>query len=142
MINFVTSGEWYDGLTKPEQKQIQKLARHAASHSTVAPDKLTSQLSKLLNDRDSWIDNGHDPDLIASDIADKTPALYQFGHLRAQGYQEWEWHTVNDDRVDSDCRDRDGKVYPVGEEFRPAHVNCRCSCHPVGEIKIPDDDDD
>ena len=46
-------------------------------------------------------------------------AEYQFLHFKPY------WITANDDRVCDICEPRDGKVIE-GDDFPPAHVNCRC----------------
>lgn len=46
-------------------------------------------------------------------------AEYQFLHFKPV------WITANDDRVCDICEPKDGKVIE-GEDFPPAHVNCRC----------------
>ena len=42
------------------------------------------------------------------------------------------WYTMMDKRVCSDCRSRNGKIYPIAsEKLRPLHYNCRCWWLPV-----------
>lgn len=42
------------------------------------------------------------------------------------------WITMKDKRVCIDCRERDGKIYPItSKELRPLHYNCRCWWIPV-----------
>jgi hypothetical protein len=44
---------------------------------------------------------------------------------RSEGVGEWEWRTVNDDRVDEVCDAMAaGSPYPMDQDFVPAHVNC------------------
>ena len=44
---------------------------------------------------------------------------------------EWvEWVTMKDERVCSECRPRDGKVYRI-DEIPPKHWGCRCRMNPV-----------
>lgn len=45
---------------------------------------------------------------------------------RRAGYSQWEWRTVQDSRVDTICRQRSRKRFPMSVGFRRAHVHCRC----------------
>jgi SPP1 gp7 family putative phage head morphogenesis protein len=50
---------------------------------------------------------------------------------RAQGFDGWEWMTVNDPRVDPACASMTGITYPMDQEFEPKHPSCRCFPSPV-----------
>lgn len=52
---------------------------------------------------------------------------------RQTGYTQWKWRTVRDPRVCPICDPRHGRVYPMDDQFRPAHPNCRCWPEPVAE---------
>ena len=42
------------------------------------------------------------------------------------------WYTMKDKRVCTDCKSRDGKIYPItSKELHPLHYNCRCWWIPV-----------
>ena len=41
------------------------------------------------------------------------------------------WQTQGDEKVCSECRDRNGKIYPLSEYPGKAHYNCRCWLVPV-----------
>lgn len=140
VYNFITSGAWFDELPAEFKADMRLVAIHAAKNWAKPNKTLAREILKIIRDPQKWIDDGHDPKLIAQDVADKAPALHQYGAIKRQGYREWTWHTVNDDRVDKDCQERAGKVYPISEEFAPAHVNCRCSAHPWGKRYDEDDD--
>jgi SPP1 gp7 family putative phage head morphogenesis protein len=44
------------------------------------------------------------------------------------------WYTMKDKRVCTDCKSRDGKIYPItSKELHPLHYNCRCWWIPVGK---------
>lgn len=50
-----------------------------------------------------------------------------------QGFAEYEWVSVLDDKTTPICRDRDGKRYPYGKgPLPPAHVGCRSTVMPIG----------
>ena len=41
------------------------------------------------------------------------------------------WQTQGDEKVCDECRDRNGKIYPLSEYPGKAHYNCRCWLVPV-----------
>ena len=44
------------------------------------------------------------------------------------------WHTMKDASVCSDCKARDGKLYPItSRKLHPLHYNCRCWWIPVSK---------
>lgn len=45
---------------------------------------------------------------------------------RAAGVPQWQWQTVQDDRVDPDCEARQSMVFPMAQPFEPLHPRCRC----------------
>lgn len=50
-----------------------------------------------------------------------------------QGFAEYEWVSVLDDKTTPICRDRDGKRYAYGKgPLPPAHVGCRSTVMPIG----------
>lgn len=50
---------------------------------------------------------------------------------RATAVPEWIWRTVEDGHVCPTCESLGGTVFPVSQEFDPAHVTCRCFPSPV-----------
>ena len=50
---------------------------------------------------------------------------------RDSGVEKVKWNTNIDGRECSVCRERNGKVYPIGKVPPKAHRNCRCYLTPV-----------
>ena len=51
------------------------------------------------------------------------------------GVEEVKWNTNIDGRECETCRERNGKVYPIGNVPPKAHRNCRCYLTPVRKNK-------
>lgn len=49
----------------------------------------------------------------------------------AAGVEKVKWVTADDDRVCKICRERDGKIYPIGNIPPKPHYRCRCYWIPV-----------
>lgn len=47
------------------------------------------------------------------------------------GIEYAEWVTMRDERVCHECRERDGKVYPISKFPAKSHFGCRCGRRPV-----------
>ena len=54
---------------------------------------------------------------------------------RDSGVEKVKWNTNIDGRECKICRDRNGKVYPIGNVPPKAHRNCRCYLTPVPKDK-------
>jgi SPP1 gp7 family putative phage head morphogenesis protein len=54
---------------------------------------------------------------------------------RDSGVEKVKWNTNVDGRECKTCRERNGKVYPVGNVPPKAHRNCRCYLTPVPKDK-------
>lgn len=52
------------------------------------------------------------------------------------GYNQWEWRTVQDSKVDTICRNRNRQRFPMSLPFRRAHVHCRCWPVPAGQVAV------
>lgn len=50
---------------------------------------------------------------------------------RLQGFNGWQWHSVNDPWVDPVCAGLNDEKFPMDELFSPAHPRCRCFPSPV-----------
>jgi len=50
----------------------------------------------------------------------------------AAGFDQWQWRTVRDVRVDPICEVRSDTTYPMTTPFSAAHVACRCWPVPYG----------
>lgn len=58
--------------------------------------------------------------------ADKTADVAHLESLKARGITEVVWVSVKDDRRCKTCRERDGKIYPIGKIPSKPHIGCRC----------------
>jgi SPP1 gp7 family putative phage head morphogenesis protein len=56
---------------------------------------------------------------------------------RQLGFQEWEWRTAADRRVDPVCQALDGETFPISVQFSSAHPMCRCWPVPVTGTQKP-----
>ena len=54
---------------------------------------------------------------------------------RDSGVEKVKWNTNIDGRECKTCRERNGKVYPIGNVPPKAHRNCRCYLTPVPKSK-------
>lgn len=52
------------------------------------------------------------------------------GYMDA-GVKKVKWVTANDEKVCKICRERDGKIYPIGKIPPRPHYRCRCELWPV-----------
>ena len=55
--------------------------------------------------------------------------------FKALGVKKVKWNTNMDGRECSTCRERNGKIYEIGEVPPKAHRNCRCYLTPVSKDK-------
>ena len=55
---------------------------------------------------------------------------------RRAGFDEWEWRTVRDARVDPTCDALDKKRFPMATAFQRAHPRCRCFPVPAGKPSV------
>ena len=51
--------------------------------------------------------------------------------LKDAGVKFVVWHTSEDERVCSKCKNKDGKVYPISKLPQKPHLNCRCYVTPL-----------
>lgn len=92
-------------------------------------DRLAGELRSVLDDP-SWADVVAQTELTRA-VSFSTVLTYQ-----SQGVTRSIWLTAHDQRVCPICRDNDGVVRPVGQDFPsgdsqpPAHPRCRCALGP------------
>lgn len=58
----------------------------------------------------------------ADTVADKA----HLQSLKDDGEQKVMWQSVHDNRRCAECRERDGKIYPISKVPDKPHVGCRC----------------
>lgn len=69
--------------------------------------------------------------LQTSHYAEKSVDEATIGGYKAAGIKKVKWVTAKDDRVCATCRERDGKIYPIGNIPPKPHYRCRCEFHPI-----------
>ena len=68
--------------------------------------------------------------MVAQYAIDITDSATEQGYKDA-GVKYVKWNTEKDDRVCKVCRERDGKIYKIGEVPDKPHWHCRCYLTPV-----------
>lgn len=63
--------------------------------------------------------------------ADKSVDEATIDGYKDAGVKKVKWVTANDEKVCKICRDRDGKIYPIGKIPPRPHYRCRCELWPV-----------
>ena len=55
-------------------------------------------------------------------------------------FEEFKWHTVNDDEVCPLCKSRAEKTFPIKDlsKMYPAHEGCRCWVVPIVSLELFD----
>lgn len=69
--------------------------------------------------------------LQVSHYAEKSVIEATIDGYKDAGVKKVKWVTAKDDRVCQTCRERDGKIYPIGKIPPRPHYRCRCGLEPI-----------
>lgn len=69
--------------------------------------------------------------LQVAQYADESVVVGTVHGFKDAGVKKVQWIAVGDPKVCKECKDRDGRIYPIDEVPGPAHFRCRCRLEPV-----------
>ncbi len=124
---FITqyTNTWWDALERNTKNRLRKAIATAEANGLGVADVM-KQIADLFTPARAMR-------IATSELTNLLGAGSQATFSQA-GFQQWEWRTVMDARVDPICDDLEGKVFSMSILFERAHVSCRCWPVPVGQV--------
>ena len=109
--------EWWSQFEATTRRRLRVLLDQA-----VAANMTPKQAAKLL----APILGAERASIVAITEMTRIMGAAAVARYQAAGVPEWQWQTVQDERVDPACEERQDMVFPIAQPFEPLHPRCRC----------------